>query len=285
MAYTRGWAANSINARIRLRAQLDQANQEIVCLRKEIGIKDARLEQIDPHRRPHYPPTQRMAILELRAARNWSLQKTATVFLVTPATIASWMKRLDEQGPDALIQLRQPVNRFPDLVRYAVQRLKRLCPSMGKVKIAQVLASAGLHLWPTTVGRIINDTPPPKGRSGAESTGRVVTAKRPNHVWHVDLSAVPFASGFCTSWLPFSLPQLWPFCWWIAVAIDHYSRRVMGFARFERRPNSEAVRAFLGRTIRANQSTPKCIISDKGPQFWCDGFKTWCKNRDIKPRF
>jgi transcriptional regulator with XRE-family HTH domain len=33
-----------------------------------------------------------MAILELRAARGWSLKQTADTFLLTPATIASWAK-------------------------------------------------------------------------------------------------------------------------------------------------------------------------------------------------
>ena len=47
-----------------------------------------------------------MAILELRAARGWSRQQTAEAFLVTAATITSWTKRLDEEGPDALLQLR-----------------------------------------------------------------------------------------------------------------------------------------------------------------------------------
>jgi transcriptional regulator with XRE-family HTH domain len=36
-----------------------------------------------------------MAILELRAARGWSLKQTADSFLVTSATVASWMKRVD----------------------------------------------------------------------------------------------------------------------------------------------------------------------------------------------
>ena len=52
-----------------------------------------------------------------------------------------------------------PVNKFPDFVRYSVQRLKSLCPSMGKVKIAGVLARAGLHLGSTTVGRIVKESP------------------------------------------------------------------------------------------------------------------------------
>ena len=67
---------------------------------------------------PNYPPTQRMAILELKTVRGWSLEQTAKAFLVTSATISSWMKRLDEDGPNALVQLHQPVNKFPEFVRY-----------------------------------------------------------------------------------------------------------------------------------------------------------------------
>jgi hypothetical protein len=70
-------------------------------------------------------------------ARGWSLKQTADTFLVTPATIASWVKRIDDQGANTLLQLREPVNKFPDFVRYIVQRLKTLSPSMGKVKIAE----------------------------------------------------------------------------------------------------------------------------------------------------
>ena len=73
LAYTRGWAANSPNSRIRLKAELDRAHQEIALLREEVRIKDARMAQLSPHRRPYYPPTERMAILQLKAARDWNL--------------------------------------------------------------------------------------------------------------------------------------------------------------------------------------------------------------------
>jgi hypothetical protein len=43
------------------------------------------------------------------------------------------------------------VNKFPDFVAYFVRRLKILCPTLGKVRIAQILARAGLHLGPTTI--------------------------------------------------------------------------------------------------------------------------------------
>ncbi len=71
-AYTRSWAVDSTNGRIRIKAEYARAQQEILLLREEIRIKDARMALISPHRRPYYPPTERMAILEVRAARGWS---------------------------------------------------------------------------------------------------------------------------------------------------------------------------------------------------------------------
>ena len=286
LAYTRGWAVNCPNARVRLKAKLDRANQEIALLREAMRIKDARMESIPPHRRPFYPPIERMAILELKAARGWSLEQTAKAFLVTAATIASWMRRLDEEGPDALVQLHQPVNKFPEFVRYIVQRLKTLCPTMGKVKIAQTLARAGLHLGATTVGRMLKEKPclgPSATAPELTSEQRIVTAKYANHVWHVDLTVVPTGSGFWTSWLPFALPQCWPFAWWVGVVIDHFSRRVMGVTAFTNQPTCEAVCSFLGRTIARAKKAPRYIVCDRGGQFDSDGFRKWCKREGIKP--
>ena len=231
IAYERAWAADSINARVRLAAENDRLHEVCALLREELRIKDSRMAQIAPQRRPHYSPLERMAILELRASRGWSVEQTADIFLITPATVTSWLKRIDDQGTNALLQLREPVNKFPDFVRYIVQRLKTLGPSMGKVKIAETLCRAGLHLGITTVGRILKEEPQSTPSDPAPRTG-IVTAKRPNHVWHVDLTAVPTSVGFWAPWLPFALPQCWPVCWWVAVVIDHYSRRVSGIATF-----------------------------------------------------
>jgi transposase InsO family protein len=85
--------------------------------------------------------------------------------------------------------------------------------------------------------------------------------------------------------LPHSLIQQWPFCWWVAVAIDHTSRLVVGFALFPERPTSLDVCRFLDRAISRADAKPKYIIADKGDQFWCSHFKRWCRGRHIKPRF
>lgn len=241
---------------------------------------------LQPHRRPHYGPTERMAILEYRAAHGWNLAQTASAFLVTTATIREWMRRLDEQGPNPLVQLREPVNKFPDFVGYLVRRLKALCPTMGKRKIAETLARAGLHLAATTVGRMLTTPPRPTlPEPVATKYQPRVRARRPNDVWHCDLSVVPIVSGFWTTWLPNALPQCWPFCWWIAVIVDHYSRRVMGVGTFLRQPTSEQVRAFAGRTIHSTSAAPKLLICDRGCQFDCYCFRRWCGRRGINVRY
>ncbi len=273
--------------RKQLRAQLDQAHAEIALLREELSIKDKRWERSKSKRRPHYTPVQRMRILQLRAARGWHLEKTARVFLVDLQTLLHWMRRVDEGGEHTLVKMAEPVNRYPDFVRVLVQQLKRLFPTMRCKRIAQFLARAGLALSATTVRRMIRErtsTPERDGRDRVKRRRRVV-AKYPGHVWHVDLTTVPTRAGFWVPWFPFALPQRWPFCWWVAVAIDQMSRSLVGFEVFWQMPSSAQVQSFLTTAVRSAGQAPRYVVTDKGKQFWCRSFKRWCRRRRIRPRY
>src|ERR1700721_3726801 len=89
-----------------------------------------------------------------------------------------------------------PVNKYPDFVRNVVKRLKTLCPRMGKAKIAQTVARAGLHLAASIVGRIGKESlakePPPdlprKSPSKPKPVDPRASAKRPHAAWQVDLT-------------------------------------------------------------------------------------------------
>ena len=284
-----GRASTSRSTSRRLTADLDRATTEIALLREELDIKDDRWSRLPSRRRPYYTPVQRMRVLQLKAARGWSCEQAARAFLINEQTLCSWMRRVNEEGQRSLIQTAEPVNRFPDFVRYLVQQLGVLLPSMGKVRIAQVLARAGLHIGATTVGRMLKEgeplSPCVTDLATIEVTTRVVTAKCPGHVWHVDLTTVPTWGGFWVPWLPHAWPQSWPFCWWVAVVVDHFSRAVVGFAVFVKRPTSLEMQRLLDRAIRKVGSPPKYVISDKGTQFWCNSFKNWCQRRCIRPRF
>ena len=83
-----------------------------------------------------------------------------------------------------------------------------------------------------------------------EPTQAKVTAKAPNDAWLIDLTAVPIGGvGFWVPWIPFSLPQCWPFCYWVGAVMDMYSRRIQGVAVFCREPTSKQIRSFLNRVV------------------------------------
>ncbi len=105
--------ANSPKASERLVAENEHLKFEVESLREELRLKDARMARVPSQRRPHYSPTERLSILQLRAARGWNMAQTADRFLLSPTTISSWMGRLDEDGESALLQTREPVKRVP----------------------------------------------------------------------------------------------------------------------------------------------------------------------------
>lgn len=285
---SRGWAANHRSAEVRLKTEVDRLLQEVALLQEEIRIKDARMARIPAPQRPHYPPTERLAILELRASRGWSLTQVASRLLVSPATVSSWMRRLGEEGPTAVVQLPTPVNKFPEFVAYIVRRLKLLCPSLGYKKIAQVLGREGLHLGATTVRRMLREkgTPGGGGEPVAErAPGRRIVGRYPNHVWHCDLTNVPTSLGLWVSWFPFSFPQRWPYCWWVAVVADHVSRRLLGFEVFKGQPSAREMRKFLRRVVRESGGRPRVLVTDQGRQFRERGFRAWCARVGIRQWF
>ena len=281
----RARAEHHWSERIRLQARIDVLDGKVAQQAEELSIKDARMEQIDPRQRPHYPPEERLRILEQRAAYGWSQEETARRFLVSTMTIHNWMRRLDDEGPDALIRVPVPVNRFPELVTYLVCRLKSLCPRMGDRRIAQVLARASLHLGSTTVRRMRKLPPKRSKKRRAPIALRGVTAKRPNHLWHVDLTIVPTVGGFWVPWRPFPMAQRWPYCWWVAVVIDHFSRRALGRATYKKEPSEADVEKCLDRTSRKSGVRPAHMITDQGRQFTADRFERWLDRWNIKRRF
>ena len=89
IVFARAWAADSINARVRLAAENDRLHEECALLREELRLKDHRIAQIAPQRRPHYGPHERMAILELRAARGWCLGPAKVYVYLCPGQVDS----------------------------------------------------------------------------------------------------------------------------------------------------------------------------------------------------
>jgi len=123
---------------------------------------------------------------------------------VTIETIISWLMRVEEEGERATVPLPEPVNPFPEFVGHLARSLKSICATMGKVRIAHVLARAGLHLGATTARRMLkdggsldeaDDVALSEENRDAMVASRVVTAEYADHVWHIDLTVMPGESS------------------------------------------------------------------------------------------
>jgi transposase InsO family protein len=275
---------------VRLRAENDRLEQEMAQLREELRLKDARLSRVPAHERPHYPPVERLAILQLRSARGWSVRQTAERFHLSPVTLSNWMRRLNEKGPDALVQSPVPLNKYPDYVAQVVQQLKVLCPSFGYGKIAHVFGREGLRLGTSTVQRMVRrvvapEPEPEPDRARRANPMKKVIAQHPHHAWHCDLTTVPTSMGFWTPALPFGLAQRWPFCWWLVVLADQFSARILRLAIFTNQPTTDEVQAVVARAIHEAGVVPRYLISDKGFQFRDRVLRGWCKRKGIRHVF
>ncbi|MBN1608764.1 MAG: transposase [Polyangiaceae bacterium] len=295
---------HSVLPRARYTAEVSRLREQLTQRDEELRILRSRLEGIPAPNRPHYPPPERLAILTLRAATGWTLAETARRFLVTAKTVQDWVRRLDEHGPDALVALPVPVTRFPDYVATIVHKLRATVPAIGTRRLADSLARAGLHLSRSTVGRLLtrplSKAPAPQEASsspdaddvtadGANSNTktqrtRTVTARYVHHLWHIDVTLLPTAGGFCVPWVPFSLPQCWPFSFHLAVILDHFSRSIVAWKLFYKEPTALAICSLLDQARDAVGRAPKYIVSDQGAQFQHD-YRIWCDDNEVVPRF
>ena len=134
-------------------ARIHQLESEVAMLREELRINGARMQRVPPHDGPSTTawngwPSCSCVPCGLEQSGNGS------PFLCADDTVRSWLRRAED---DSLVQTNSPVNRFPDFIRYAIQQIKLFCPTLGKAKIADMLARAGIHIGKTTVGRILQE--------------------------------------------------------------------------------------------------------------------------------
>jgi DNA-binding transcriptional regulator YiaG len=182
----------------------ERAEEQALLLRmtrEAAAILAARWDKVPERHRPHYVPEQRFRILRVRSFLGLSQRETAGMFRVSVETIARWeMETTSPDGvtPRPLVAPNPPVRRFADVVR-AVVKTMELAGFGGNDLIARTLARAGWKLSARTVGRIRKERwPMPRVPEKASMVPRALRAKRPNHVWMVDLTDVKGLFGIVT---------------------------------------------------------------------------------------
>src|SRR5262249_21731103 len=122
-------------------------------VREENELLRARLRRIEPHRRPHYKPSERLLIVSHQTRHRLSLEATARAFVVSVQTLLNWKKDL-AKAAGRLVRARRPINALPDLVADLAHRLKREWPAWGTRRVAGVLARLGVSASRSTIQRM-----------------------------------------------------------------------------------------------------------------------------------
>ena len=256
-----------------LRVQTLEAR--LAALREENDILRQRLARERPRRRRHYSPPLRFRIVRLLRSEVLSLTEAAGRFLVSPQTIARWLREAtahpERDTVGSLIQPVPPLRRYADVVRHLVQHLDSLGLG-GKDTIAATLARAAWSLSPRSVGRIRKEAPvlPPRPEPPPVPLGRVVSARYPNHVWMADLTEIPG---------PFRLFSLR-----LAAVLDVFSRFPLAVEVFQAEPTTEDLANLVERAA-AIHGRPRHFVSDQGTQFTALAFRESLRRLGTRQRF
>jgi len=241
--------------------------------REAAGILGARWDKVPERHRPHYSPEQRFRILRIRSFLGLSQRETAEMFRVSPETIARWEMETtstDGEAPRPLVTPNPPVRRFADVAR-AVVKTMELAGFGGNDLIARTLARAGWKLSARTVGRIRRERwPVSRVPETASMVPRAVRARRPNHIWMVDLTDVKGLFSLVT--------------FKIAVAFDVFSRMPLSARILSKEPSAGDMASFVSRTAKRH-GRPAHFVSDRGRCFTGHVFRRALERLGVKPRF
>ena len=110
----------------------------------------------------------------------------------------------------------------------------------------------------------------PRVPEAASTVPRAVRAKRPNHVWMVDLTDVKGLFSLVT--------------FKIAVAFDVFSRMPLSARIFSKEPSAGDMASFVSRTVRRH-GPPAHFVSDRGRCFTDGIFRRKLLRLGVKQRF
>src|ERR1039457_5280646 len=241
--------------------------------REAAGILGARWDKVPERQRPHYGPEQRFRILRIRSFLGLSQRETADMFRVSVETIARWETEtasVDGEDERPLIAPHPPVRRFADVVRALVKTME-LAGFGGNDLIARTLARAGWKLSAGPGGGIRRQRwRLPRVPEAASTVPRAVRAKRPNHVWMIDLTGVKGLFGLVT--------------FKVAVVFDAFSRMPLSVRVFSKEASAPEIARFVSKAARRH-GRPAHFISDHARCFTGRVFRRKLLRLGVKQRF
>ncbi|MBI5367055.1 MAG: DDE-type integrase/transposase/recombinase [Planctomycetes bacterium] len=262
-----------------LAAENRRLRTDLECRDAEVRLLRERLEGMKPATRPRYTPAAQAAILWHGARYGICLKELARRFVVGFATLRGWLRRLPKSPPRGEAPAKgRPL--LPLVIEHLIHILRFENPCWGTRRIAQVLAKLGIRVSRSAVQRAVRRRPPKRppgtkvdGTNGARRRRKRagVKARRPDHVWLMDITRVNLLFGLVTVH--------------IAAVLDAYTRAIVAIDLCAREPTAAWMCKLLDAAITVAGRAPRHLITDQGAQFTAKRFKRLARRRKIRRRF
>ena len=247
-------------------------------LQEEWALLRARIARIPARHRNHYTPVERYQILVHKETYGLTIQQTAEAFLVSEQTICRWIAEAtgepNKKSVGSLLKAVPPLMTYSDVVRNLAVSMSQMGFG-GNLKVAQTLARAGVKLSKESVRRWRQKPSSPSSRETsttptAKQGGQILRAKRPNHVWMIDITHIPGLFGL--------------FSFQLAVVIDVFSRMPLIGEILTTNPTALQMNDLVQQAV-AKHGHPKHFVSDQGSQFTSAEFCKMLTGLGTKQRF
>ncbi len=168
--------------------------------------------------RKRYTPMQRLQILWHMDYYGIPRNKVNEHFLIARSTFYRWLHATEKGNLGEPKAKQESPRKTPAELAGMIWDIFEENPCVGRHRVASILWLLGVFVAASTVRNILLRPKPRTAPAAAKaqvasSAPRQIVARYPNHVWSVDRARV-------LRW------GIWPI--WVLVAIDHYSRKVVG---------------------------------------------------------
>ena len=137
---------------------------------------------------------------------------------------------------------------------------------VGRKRVARLMRLAGLRGVSRRRGFVVTTRRDARQRPAADLVGRRFVTQGPNQLWVADMTYVPTWAGFV----------------FLAIVLDVWSRRVVGWAIGERMSVGLVLAAL---NMALEQRKPEAVIhhSDQGSQYTSIAFGNRCREMGVRP--
>ena len=252
-------AAKTIRAWVK-QADLDEG-------RRDDGLTTAQLEELRRLRKENKNLREEREILK---KADHSISKLCEVLGISRSGYYAWLVREPSLRAQRDAELKEMIR--------AVHKLSR--GTYGALRVHAELKDDGIRIGKKRIARLMREeemagvsrrrfkvtTKRGSGRAAPDLVERDFTAKGPDQLWVADITYVPTWSGFL----------------YLAVVLDAWSRRVVGWA-MRSHLRTELVLDALEMAVQRRQPTGVIHHSDQGCQYTSIAFGLRCKAAGIRP--